>query len=404
MTERTKVEVGAELELAHTDWNLVAEVSAATWKFQAKPATKLKLSVVADALYQRLSESQGSLPGAANFPDVDLTSLTFEALEKNSPNEPAGLVVQAVFGVNKSKDNREDQPSFTLSFSVARLGEGTDTKYLAGIASDGAIALVSKGAGVIGQLLGEVILDRLGLYYASKVIDDARIFNSDPKDKRHFPAGISLSARFGLRNSTVDISFSQSEGLTFPSPSTTASPTTRDRDQAPVPPQTPGTPPTLKGLEEKGRVWKDLNKTLGPLQLRRIGGEWISDQGRLGILLDAAISLAGLTVGLSGLSVNVEPQKLTSLSFSDLGFKLDGMALDFQRGPISISGMLLKGQNDGYSGKAMIRAATFSIGAIGAYGRTKKGEIVVLYLWRVYRDFGRSAMLCRAGGCRRVWL
>ena len=67
MTERTKVEVGADLELAHTDWNLVAEVSAGTWKFQAKPATKLKLSVVADALYQRLSESQGSLPGASNF-------------------------------------------------------------------------------------------------------------------------------------------------------------------------------------------------------------------------------------------------------------------------------------------------------------------------------------------------
>ena len=160
----------------------------------------------------------------------------------------------------------------------------------------------------------------------------------------------------------------------------------------------------MKGLEEKGRVWKDLNKTLGPLQLRRIGGEWISDQGRLGILLDAAISLAGLTVGLSGLSVNVEPQKLTSLSFSDLGFKLDGMALDFQRGPISISGMLLKGQNEGYSGKAMIHAATFSIGAIGAYGRTKQREIVVLYLWCVCRDFGRSAMLCRAGDCRRVWL
>ena len=115
----------------------------------------------------------------------------------------------------------------------------------------------------------------------------------------------------------------------------------------PPPPTPQPVKPAKAELTGGARYWKDLNKTLGPLQLRRIGGEWISDQGRLGILLDAAM-LAGLTVGLSGLSVNVEPQKLPSLSFSDLG-QADGMALDFQRGPISISGMLLKGQNDGYS-------------------------------------------------------
>ena len=142
----------------------------------------------------------------------------------------------------------------------------------------------------------------------------------------------------------------------------------------PPPQPPPPVPPAKAELKGGTRYWKDLNKTLGPLQLRRVGGEWIADEGRLGILLDAAISLAGLTVGLSGLSVNVKPEKLTSLTFDDLGFKLDGMALDFQRGPISISGMLLKGQNDSYSGKAMIRAATFSIGAIGGTGGRRPGN------------------------------
>ena len=118
-------------------------------------------------------------------------------------------------------------------------------------------------------------------------------------------------------------------------------------------------------------TWIDLGKTFGPLQLRRIGSEW--DAGKIGILLDAAIELAGLTVTLAGLKVRVNPAKPTTLTFSDLEFGLEGMGLDFQRGPIAIGGMLLKTPTGSYSGMASIRAATWSIGAIGSYGTTEAG-------------------------------
>ena len=84
MTDTTKVRVAADLELANTDWELVAEVGAGAWKFEAKPPKKLQLSVVADALYQKLSQGQQALPGASNFPAIDLESLTFETSGENT--------------------------------------------------------------------------------------------------------------------------------------------------------------------------------------------------------------------------------------------------------------------------------------------------------------------------------
>ena len=249
------------------------------------------------------------------------------------------------------------------------------SNYLAGIQSQGSISLVSKDAGVVGQLLGDVVLQKLGLYYASQKIEAFRFADTDKS--QDVSSGLSLSLSLKMRQSDVGISLS-SAGLELSDSGAAARPAPPLEPSSmiqPPPQPPPPVPPAKAELKGGTRYWKDLNKTLGPLQLRRVGGEWIADEGRLGILLDAAISLAGLTVALSGLSVNVKPEKLTSLTFDDLGFKLDGMALDFQRGPISISGMLLKGQNDLWiPGKAMIRAATFSIAAIGAYGRTKEGE------------------------------
>ena len=264
---------------------------------------------------------------------------------------------------------------------------------------------MSKGAGVIGQLLGDVILDRLGLYYASEVIDDSRFFGAGAKDLRHFPAGVSLSARIGFRESKVDLSFSGSEGISFPSGT---APAPKLASEGQLPPARPAVP-VKPELEGGTRYWKDVNQTFGPLQLRRIGGEWIADNGEqragLGILLDAAIELLGLKVGLAGLAVKLAPSKLTTLKFQDLGFKLDGMEIDFERGPISISGVLLEGRHDVvYSGMAMIRASTFSIGAIGSYGRSRDGGILVLHLRRLHWNFGRSALLRRGGDCSRVRL
>jgi hypothetical protein len=85
---------------------------------------------------------------------------------------------------------------------------------------------------------------------------------------------------------------------------------------------------------------------------------------------------------LAGLALRVNPSKLSDFRFpQDLELGLDGLALAFQRGPVSISGALLKtiekttkGDRIGYAGQAAIRAATFSIGAMGGYSTTEDNQ------------------------------
>jgi hypothetical protein len=380
MTGATKVAITADLELGNTDWELVAEArSGSKLNFTLEPKTAVQLQDVANALYRRFA-NEDALFDTPTFPAIGLKYLSLSYEDGASASVPSLMKFETVLQLGQPSDKPLIEKLGFLFAKIDPKPNAGQSHYLAGIRSEGSISLVSKNAGVIGQLLGDVALEKLGLYYASQNIDAFRFADTDKA--RDVPSGLSVSLSLKLSESYVDISLS-SAGLVLSPSGSAAAPALLPKPPEPTPAGGPPSPPPqpVKPAEtkQKGvpRVWKDLNTTLGPLQLRRIGGEWIAEEGRVGILLDAAISLAGLTVALSGLSVNVKPQDLTNLSFDKLGFKLDGMALDFQRAPISISGMLLKGgtpPNESYSGKALIRAATFSIGAIGAYGKTPTGE------------------------------
>jgi len=376
--DEISLKMRADVRLGGSRWRLRVEVaSGPKLEFTLKQKDGVELSDMANALYARFTDVHEPLFDKRTFPAIVLKRLKLSYEDAPSAAISSSMKFETVLELGRPSDKRLIEKLGFLFAKIEPKPDGGQSYYLAGIRSQGSISLVSKDSGVIGQLLGDVALEKLGLFYASQTIDAFRFADGDKAQA--VPSGLSVALGLKLRQSNVDISLSSAGLELFPSgaaaqPALPAQPAPAPPGRQPPPPTPQPVKPAKAELTGGTRYWKDLNKTLGPLQLRRIGGEWISDQGRLGILLDAAISLAGLTVGLSGLSVNVEPQKLTSLSFSDLGFKLDGMALDFQRGPISISGMLLKGQNDAYSGKAMIRAATFSIGAIGAYGRTKQGE------------------------------
>ena len=188
---------------------------------------------------------------------------------------------------------------------------------------------------------------------------------------RSFAKGPSFVIRFGTSAAPTDLAF----------PPATAPPTVAGRPppgtNGAIVAATPHTPvPTVvtppAGSKEPMRFWAQLDKTIGPLELRRIGGEY--ENGKIGLLLDAAVTLVGLRVGLAGLGVKVEPSKLSELTFRDLEFSLDGLEISFTREPVSISGALLKTRDAtgriGYAGQASIRIGTFSIAAIGAYSTT----------------------------------
>jgi hypothetical protein len=376
--------IGAGLRLGRTQWALESIVQGKEWTFRATPASgALDIRDAINALAQEFGA--GEAPFKEDMlPKAQLESLTLSAGD--------ATYLKGFVDFNFKKKNsktQKDEDWFKLIFAFARLGEG----YLAGIRSVGPIWLAESGDGVVGQLLGKVVLDQIGLYYASADIDVDPFVAEGPAE-RYFPKGLSIACRIGLPNSSIDVALNSSSGLELSLPGdkqkgTASKPqgSLTSRQPASSSPGPPSAAPatdsdgsTTTPTLPDGRYWVKLDKTLGPLQLRRIGGEWAKDKSgldKLGLLLDATIELAGLTVALAGLVVRVPPSKLTTLKFTDVEFGLDGLELDFQRGPISISGALLKTTVNGrdmYSGMASIRAATFSIGAIGSYGTTESGE------------------------------
>lgn len=393
MSDKTRIDVTFGVQIAGVECPLTASVISGektSWAFSGSAEKLGSLRDLINRLYAQMTGESREVFDSRIFPPVDFSELSFEF-----GGEPAHFIVRSSFanlGIVKS-----------LAFTFARLdgSGGASPRYLVGLCTDASLDLVdiagSGGGELIKQLLGNVSLDRLGLYYASDQIDDVAFFRASPERQR-FAKGPSLSVRFGTATSHVDLVLPPpkqaspgtggatslpspalpSPALPSPAPPSSAPPSSAPPSGLPAPapaadqpagPLEPK-PPVAKLPDAPFRFWKDVDKTLGPLQLRRIGGEWDGKNSTIGILLDSSIELAGLKVGLAGLCVKVPPSKLTSLKFADLQFGLDGLELSFQRGPVAISGALLRtrdGDQVGYAGMASIRAASFAIGAIGAY-------------------------------------
>jgi hypothetical protein len=119
--------------------------------------------------------------------------------------------------------------------------------------------------------------------------------------------------------------------------------------------------------------WIAVQKAFGPLALERVGVRF--QDGALHLLLDAHLSVAGLTLGLEGFGARVDlahPSHVNPV--------LDGIGIDFRSPTLQIGGSLLrqpwKGDQqtvDEYLGTAVVRTAAFSIDAIGSY-RTVDGQ------------------------------
>ena len=337
------------------------------WTFEGQLTLRERLS----SLIARLQAEEGASEdwfAAAPPADIDIHDLAVSyASETGSFSLRSNLEVEVAHG-----------PKFDLSIifartvplpdDAARQPEPDHGEVLAGIFSRSLIdfaSVIGPESGLIGRFLGGLSLDRLSLIYSSAAQEvDGSLIEADEAGSVAFTHGLSVTARLGSGGNYTEI--------TLPPPE----PDDRTGDlseQAPTPTVRTAGLPVADGSPM--RMWKQIDKTIGPLQLRRIGGEW--HEGKLGILLDAEVALAGLTVGLAGLAVRVPPSKLTTLAFADLEFGLDGLELAFARGPVAIAGSLLRTNEKGrvgYAGLASIRAATFSIAAMGAYSTTREGE------------------------------
>lgn len=116
-----------------------------------------------------------------------------------------------------------------------------------------------------------------------------------------------------------------------------------------------------------GATWLDLQKTLGPLSLQRIGFRY--RDGRISVLFDGGISIAGFGFSLMGLQVSSALQPPL-----EVGLGLDGLGLEVDRDPLLISGAFLRADEPGmdrkdwkYAGLVNVRIRDFGLAAVGVY-------------------------------------
>jgi len=141
----------------------------------------------------------------------------------------------------------------------------------------------------------------------------------------------------------------------------------------------PGRSTTVNVRLEQGggaaeTIWIPVQRAFGPLQCRRIGVEWPDENPKLLLtfLFDGGVSLAALAVDLQGLSLGIPLR--TPGTLSSYALDLQGLAVRFVAGPLTITGGFLKNTSVKdqvqYDGAALIQAAKWSISAIGSYAST----------------------------------
>ena len=144
-------------------------------------------------------------------------------------------------------------------------------------------------------------------------------------------------------------------------------PVSGGRQPAPETP-TPTTTTTTGVTATDDAKWFDLQKTFGPVSFKRVGLRYAT--GSLWFLLDASLTLAGLTISLDGLAFGSPLGKFKP------DFRLDGLGIDFNKDPVEIAGSFLHSSwkdpttnktVDEYAGSVLIRTKDLTLSALGAY-------------------------------------
>jgi hypothetical protein len=148
--------------------------------------------------------------------------------------------------------------------------------------------------------------------------------------------------------------------------------------------QNPATNPTFSvEAAYAGKLWVDLRgndstgtqvvipvqRSFGPLYVGSVGVGWQDAARLLQILFTGRVALAGLRADVNGLTVGIPVTKPTDIESYTLD--LQGLDVSFQGGAVSISGGLLKTTTPylSYTGAALIKAASFSLVAVGSYAQ-----------------------------------
>ena len=131
--------------------------------------------------------------------------------------------------------------------------------------------------------------------------------------------------------------------------------------------------------------WFELKKTFGPVYFDKIGVQY--QNATLRFLLNAALSAAGLTLSVDGLSVG------SSLTKFKPEFDLRGLGIDYKGGDVQIGGAFLRTVKPGeagkpdtytYDGAAVIKTRQFTLSAIGSYTKLEDQPSLFIYAFLNY--------------------
>ena len=128
----------------------------------------------------------------------------------------------------------------------------------------------------------------------------------------------------------------------------------------------------INGKDGSAPFYVDIHKVFGPLHIDRIGlaHTTVPLGDAVGALIDGGVSIAGLTVDVQGLELDI-PLKAPA-DMSQWRVDLAGLAASFVSGPVSIAGGLLKTTASGaieYRGELAVNVGTFGLTALGAYAQ-----------------------------------
>jgi uncharacterized protein DUF6603 len=228
-------------------------------------------------------------------------------------------------------------------------------------------------------LVGEISLGDIGMYYASDAFQDvdydpewdfqdASILNlrtesENPTTKsRRFTKGLNWSGQiFAGGINLLDLS-----GIAGPKKTDSGALT------APVA-NTPGPNAPQPAQLTNTTAWIELDKSVGPLSVRRIGFSY--EEQRVAIKFDVSLTLSVLKLSLEGFGLSYPLDKFSELKesplkfFDYLRFQLEGAAVSFEQGPLSISGGLLKVSKPylQLDGTLLIKIPGLAVSAIASY-------------------------------------
>jgi uncharacterized protein DUF6603 len=162
------------------------------------------------------------------------------------------------------------------------------------------------------------------------------------------------------------------------------------KDESPVAPATTREEPGAYPSSADGTKWINIQKTFGPIHVERVGVGY--QTGNIALLLDAALTAAGLTLSLDGLGAQFALKDLANKAFKPT-FHLNGLGIDYRSGPVEIGGSFLEQKvtqtvggkevdYTSYAGLAVIRTQKLTLSAIGSYAQIN-GRDPSLFIYAV---------------------